>query len=308
MLEVRGLSKSYQLKNRVTRTVLKDVSFDLEDGKLLACVGRNGSGKSTLIKHLCGVLHPTQGTVKIDGLEVYPNRTRLLRQIGVQFGQKSSLIWDLPLIESLRFYKEAYKLGNREFSEFLGLAQRYFGLERLLQHPVRKMSFGERVISDFCLTFLHSPHYLFLDEPTIGLDEITKSSLREFLRAYAIDHRATVLLSTHLLGDVESVADQLMILNDGAVQYFGEVAGFRQAYFRHKIVSVKYRSVKDDQAVLTLLQRCQVVNQTHDYLRIRIPSDLHSEILPLLFTCLDIIDVSVNDVPLNDVILEMYGQ
>ncbi|AZR74384.1 hypothetical protein BBF96_13905 [Anoxybacter fermentans] len=308
MIEVTNLSKTYKIKRRKFKTVLNDINFSVDDGEIVACLGKNGSGKSTLIKLLCGVLSPSSGEIKINNLNPYKDRKKLLKNIGVLFSQKSVLIWDLPLIESFKLYRDVYRMDKKVFEKNLNFLVEKLNLEKLLHHPVRKFSFGERIKSEFAVTMIHKPKYIFLDEPTVGLDEITKSIFRNLIKEYVKETKATVFFATHLLGDVESIASKIMLLNDGTLQYYDTMEEFRKKYLTHKIISIYYTRVNNYQAFKELRLNCNVLQESFDYIRIKIDNKTINDMLPIILNTFDIIDISITDISLRNVIKEIYQQ
>src|SRR6185295_16693905 len=187
---------------------LVDVSFSLEAGELLAFIGPNGAGKSTTVKILSGILRPSSGRVEVDGLVPYEDRVRHVARIGVVFGQRSQLWWDLPVIDG--FDPERYRRRRDELVAMLRL-------EPLLDQPVRQLSLGQRMRAEFAAALLHDPAILFLDEPTIGLDAPSKLAVREFVRRLNREQGVTVLLTTHDMHDVEALAERVIVIGQGRV-------------------------------------------------------------------------------------------
>lgn len=204
---------------RETIRALRNVTFGVAVGDSVALLGANGAGKSTLIKILAGVLHPTKGSVELHGLDPWKSRRQYRKQIGVVFGHRSQLWWDLPVVESLRFLGIVYQVERREIRSKLELLTNVLDLDPLLHTPVRELSLGQRMRCEIAASLIHSPKVLLLDEPTIGLDIISRVQLREHLRVLAAEKRCTVLLSSHDLLDVEGVTGRLLILEEGGLVY-----------------------------------------------------------------------------------------
>ena len=206
-------------------TAVDGVSFSLEAGELVGYLGPNGAGKSTTIKMLTGLLVPTSGMLTVDGLVPWKERSRYVSRIGAVFGQRSTLWWDLPVIESFELLQPMYRIPmeryRRNLDEFVGRLE----MADFLDTPVRSLSLGQRMRADLCAALLHEPRLVFLDEPTIGLDVVAKERIRQFIRHIHEERGVTVLLTTHDLSDVERLCERVMILDHGRVLYDGSLPG-----------------------------------------------------------------------------------
>lgn len=210
---VRGLMR------RRTRTVeaLKDVSFSLERGELLGFIGPNGAGKSTTIKILSGILRPDAGRVEIDGLVPYADRIKHVGRIGVVFGQRTQLWWDLPVIDGFDLLRDIYRVDPARYVRTRDELVSLLRLERILDQPVRQLSLGQRMRAEIAAALLHEPSILFLDEPTIGLDAPSKLAVREFVKRLNRERGVTVLLTTHDMHDIEALAERVIVIGHGQV-------------------------------------------------------------------------------------------
>jgi ABC-2 type transport system ATP-binding protein len=207
------------LVRRRWRTVeaLKDVSFQLERGELLGFIGPNGAGKSTTIKILSGILRPDGGRVEIDGLVPYEDRIRHVGRIGVVFGQRTQLWWDLPVIDGFDLLRDIYRVDPKRYRDTRDELVALLRLERLLDQPVRQLSLGQRMRAEIAAALLHEPQVLFLDEPTIGLDAPSKLAVREFVKRLNRERGVTVLLTTHDMHDIEALAERVIVIGHGRV-------------------------------------------------------------------------------------------
>ncbi|WP_058302740.1 ABC transporter ATP-binding protein [Gorillibacterium timonense] len=235
---VRSLfSRDYREKEAVT-----DISFTLPDGEFAGYIGPNGAGKSTTIKMLTGILRPTSGTVRIGGLNPHKERRKVARRLGVVFGQRSQLWWDLPVKESYEILGAMYGIPDavrrKRESELIEL----LGLASFLDTPVRKLSLGQRMRADLAAAMLHDPDILFLDEPTIGLDANAKESIRGFLRTLNKEYGKTVLLTTHDMDDIEQLCSRVLVINDGSLRYDGSIPDLRERIGLPTVIRVRYRS------------------------------------------------------------------
>ncbi len=219
------ISRDYQIKKAVDK-----VSFQVEEGEILGVIGPNGAGKSTLVKLLTGILTESSGLIEVLGIN--PNQKRKInaKNIGVVFGHRSQLYWDLPLIESFRLSKYIYEIPDRLFKENLRLFLKLFELEESLQIPVRKLSLGQRIRGDLALALLHEPKILYLDEPTVGLDVLAKDRFRRYLLDINKKKKMTIFLTTHDLFDLEKLCRHLIILDKGKILYDGHLENFLKAH------------------------------------------------------------------------------
>lgn len=232
------LRRDYVLRTRVDgsrrrrRTVVRAVdavSLRIERGEAVGFVGANGAGKSTTIKMMTGILEPTSGQIRVLGRRPVPERRHLARRIGVVFGQRSQLWWDLPLRDSYRILAAMHRLTDRARDARLERLVEGLDLDAFLDRPVRQLSLGQRMRGEVAAALLHSPDLVILDEPTIGLDMVSKEGLRRFLREDRAERGTTLFLTTHDMGDVERLCERIAVVNSGAVAYDGELASFRAA-------------------------------------------------------------------------------
>lgn len=246
MIKVNQLSKIYRIAKPaeghfatlkslihpvyIERRAVDGINFTINDGEIVGYIGQNGAGKSTTIKMLSGILVPTSGEVRVNGLTPHRDRKKHLRNIGVVFGQKSSLWWDVPVIDSLNILKEMYRVDDVLFKKNLELFTDLLDLGPFLEQPVRQLSLGQRVRADLAAALMHDPKILFLDEPTIGVDVVAKERLREFVSEINRERGVTVLLTTHDVADMEKMVNRVMVINAGHLIYDGDIHGLRERY------------------------------------------------------------------------------
>lgn len=219
-----GLKGAFQdLFKRQYREVpaVKDITFQIPEGEICGYIGENGAGKSTTIKMLTGILVPTSGSLKVGGFVPFQEREKFVQHIGVVFGQRSQLWWDIGVIESFELLRKVYRVPQAAYKKRLDELVERLQLQDLLHRPVRKLSLGQRMRCELVAALLHNPSIVFLDEPTIGLDIVVKSEIREFLKDMNREHGTTILLTTHDLQDIEALCSRVIMLDDGQIIYDG---------------------------------------------------------------------------------------
>ena len=235
---VRGLfAPEYDVLTAVDR-----ISFDIEPGEVVGYIGPNGAGKSTTIKMLVGILVPTSGEVSVGGIVPHRQRMANARNIGVVFGQRTQLWWDLPVIESFELLRDIYRIPAAAYRDNRDRLIALMDLEPLLDVPVRQLSLGQRMRSDLAAALLHGPSLLFLDEPTIGLDAVSKLAIRDFVRELNRHRQVTVLLTTHDMDDIEALCDRVMVIGNGRILVDGSVDALRRRVRNERVLVVDYDS------------------------------------------------------------------
>lgn len=224
---VRERTEGSRRRRRGTVRAVDDISLRVERGEAIGFVGANGAGKSTTIKMMTGILQPTAGTVRVLGRDPVAERRALAREIGVVFGQRSQLWWDLPLGDSFRILAAMHRLSDRARDERLDRLTEGLRLGPLLDRPVRQLSLGQRMRGEVAAALLHSPALVILDEPTIGLDLVSQEGLRSFLREDRAERGTTLFLTTHDMGDVERLCERILVVDRGLVAYDGSIEAFR---------------------------------------------------------------------------------
>lgn len=214
---LKGSVKALFKPERRTITAVKDISFCIEPGEIVGYIGPNGAGKSTTVKMMSGILTPTSGEVRINGISPVKDRKRVVQQLGVVFGQRTQLYWDLRLGESFELLRRVYDVDDRTFRENMDMMNEILDIDSIIDTPVRQLSLGQRMRGDLAAAMLHSPRVLFLDEPTIGLDVDAKHAIRKFIRQINQTRGTTVILTTHDLGDIQELCKRLIIINHGVI-------------------------------------------------------------------------------------------
>jgi ABC-2 type transport system ATP-binding protein len=227
VFDVRRKAGFLRRERRQVRAV-DSISFTVARGEMEGYIGPNGAGKSTTIKMLTGILTPSGGRLRVAGIDPSRERTRLAHRIGVVFGQRTTLWWDLPLLDSYKLMHRMYRIPDGRYRENLDRLVELLDLGALLDVPVRQLSLGQRMRGDIAAALLHDPDVLYLDEPTIGLDVISKARVREFLREVNAERGTTVLLTTHDLQDIEQLCKRVMVIDHGRLMYDGPLAGLHE--------------------------------------------------------------------------------
>lgn len=228
------------LREKETVFALRDLSFVIEKGELVGYIGPNGAGKSTTVKILSGILTPDSGNVSVDGRIPWESRREHVRNIGVVFGQRMQLWWDVPILDSYGLLKEIYRIPDADYRQRLKELTEALQLENLLRTPLRQLSLGQRMRAELCGSLLHRPGLLFLDEPTIGLDAVSKLALRDFLRWENREHGTTILLTTHDMEDIAALCFRVMVLGHGQKLYDGDLPALLEKYDTSRTVTVRF--------------------------------------------------------------------
>lgn len=228
-----------------TIEALKNVSFDVEEGDIVGYIGPNGAGKSTTIKIMSGILNPTSGECKIMGYTPWKDRKQYVKNIGVVFGQRSQLWWDVPIIDSFELLKDIYKISDKEYNETLNELTETLNLKELLNRPLRQLSLGQKMKCELAGSLLHRPKILFLDEPTIGLDAVTKLAVREFIKKINKKWGTTIILTTHDMSDIDALTNKIILIGRGQILYNGSFSSIKHKYDNVKQIEVEFKQVYD---------------------------------------------------------------
>lgn len=255
IVEVNNFSKDYvinkhskgalsMLKNLIhTETEIKhavqDVSFSIDEGEIVGYIGPNGSGKSTTIKSLVGIMVPTSGDIRVNGLVPYKNRKLNAKNVGAIFGQRSQLWWDIPVYESLNMMKYIYKIDAAKFKQNLDMFTDILDMGSYINMPVRQLSLGQRIRADICMGLLHEPKVLYLDEPTIGLDVVVKNSIRELILEINKTKNTTVILTTHDVADIEKLCKRVILINKGKLEFDGDINNMKKMIQSEEVLDIE---------------------------------------------------------------------
>jgi ABC-2 type transport system ATP-binding protein len=319
-IEVDGLAKHFRVHRRgsglraslrsvvrrehVTVRAVDDVSFSLGAGEVVGFLGPNGAGKTTTLKCLSGLLHPTAGTVRVLGHQPHRRESAYLGRIAMVMGQRNSLFWDLPALDAFEVHRTVYRVPAARYREALDELVDLLALEPLLGKQVRVLSLGERMRCELAASLLHRPEVLFLDEPTLGLDVSAQAALRTFLRDYNARHGATVLLTSHYMGDVTALATRVLVIDRGTLRFDGDLAALVERHAPHRRVTVSLREVLPAER----LQRYgTVVAADGAAVTLEVPRADTTAVTTRLLVDLPVEDVSIEDPPVEDVVRAVFA-
>ena len=323
IIQVKDLYKEYRqrkgkegltgavkdLFHREYRTVkaVDGISFSIEKGEIIGYIGPNGAGKSTTIKMLIGILVPTNGKIDVNGIEPYKHREVNAKRIGVVFGQRTQLWWDIPVSETLSLMRYIYDVPEKQYLENLKTFSDILGLDKFIHTPVRQLSLGQRMRADMACALLHNPDILYLDEPTIGLDVVVKERIREFILEVNKKRNTTVILATHDMSDIERLSSRVMVINSGKLVYDGDLDALKRKYGTEEMVIAELPGKIEDTSELYKLGVDEV---TYDDNKITIKYDSakinSSIVVRWLVDKADTKDISIKVTPIEDVIRKMY--
>lgn len=322
VIAVNGLSKTFQVAKRTSGLrqaakslfhreytpveALKHVSFNIEPGEIVGYIGPNGAGKSTTIKVMSGILVPDAGSCKVMGYTPWEDRKRYVKHIGVVFGQRSQLWWDVPVADSFDLLRDIYSIPEQAYRHMLTLLTETLDLAQLLGTPVRQLSLGQRMRCELAASLLHSPSILFLDEPTIGLDAVSKLAVRQFIQTINREKGVTVILTTHDMSDIEALAHRIILIGKGSLLYDGTLQSLRGRFGAHKTVTLDY--VHSDKPLE--MTGADVLSWTPQQAVLRVNTEVLqvSELLGSLSRQLEITDVAIETRPIEELIVELYKE
>jgi ABC-2 type transport system ATP-binding protein len=307
---VWGAVQNLFVRDYKTLTAVDRVTFDIARGEMVGYIGPNGAGKSTTIKMLTGILVPTGGEIASNGFVPWKQRRHYVKTIGVVFGQRTQLWWDIAVVESFKLLRRIYDVTERDFAERMELFNHVLGIHDYLHTPVRKLSLGERMRCDLAAALLHNPPILFLDEPTIGLDVVAKDHIRQFLREINQRYQTTILLTTHDLDDIEELCRRIMIIDRGRLLYDGPLGLLKQKLLRSK--QVKF-ALKDSaqRAALAALEsnglRCEPVDELTYRIRFDRTQVETTELIRRILDAVEIRDLLIEDESIEEIVKRIYA-
>ena len=284
-----------------------EISFDICEGEIVGYIGANGAGKSTTIKMMCGILHPTSGSVTVDGMDFDKNRQQINKEMGVVFGQKTQLWWDIPLIETFKILKSIYEVPDDIYKERFDYLCELLDLNSFLTQTVRSLSLGQRMRADFAAALLHSPKILYLDEPTIGLDVLVKDKIRGAIKELNKKYGITVILTTHDMKDIEELCNRIIIIDKGKILYDGSLANIKYRFGNTKTVYIPSNINLDEKSLKEKFSNVTVDNIDQ---KIAIKFSLNDldldDMLLYLINTYHIKDFKIEDISIEDITKQLY--
>jgi ABC-2 type transport system ATP-binding protein len=280
------------------------VSFRIAEGEVVGFLGPNGAGKTTTLKCLTGLLHPTSGDVRVLGFAPHERRREFLEQITLVMGQRNSLFWDLPALDAFAVNQAIYRIPPAQYRETLDELVDLLGLEPLLGKQVRTLSLGERMRCEIAGSLLHRPRVLFLDEPTLGLDVNGQAAIREFLSSYNERHGATVLLTSHYMGDVTALAKRVLVIDSGRLRFDGDLGALLETHAPYRLLRVTLAEGAPTTALEAYGELTAVDGATAS---LRVPRADTASVAARLLADLPVTDVSIEDPPVEDVVRAVFA-
>lgn len=318
----KGAIKGLFSNEKVKKVAVDDISFSIGKGEIVGYIGSNGAGKSTTIKMMTGILNPTTGTCMVDGIDPSKNRKENAQNIGVVFGQRTQLWWDLPLSESFTILKEIYDVSDEAYKEQMAFLNRVLELDEFFDRPVRTLSLGQRMRADLGAALLHNPKVLYLDEPTIGLDLVVKDNIRKAIKEINAKYQTTVILTTHDIGDIEELCSRIIIIDEGKKIYDGTLENLKDTYGKRRKVTMEVRKPETIKE-LKLFQKVTGVNGVqiteNDYDSVldvesksyTVSFDKHKmqvpQILSAVMDLTEVTDIKLQETELAEIVKEIYN-
>ncbi|MBM6820327.1 ATP-binding cassette domain-containing protein [Clostridium saudiense] len=307
----KGAIKSFFSTEYVTKKAVDDISFEINDGEIVGYIGANGAGKSTTIKMMTGILTPTNGIVTVNGIVPYENREKNAKNIGVVFGQKTQLWWDLPISETFSLLKDIYDITDNDFEERMRFFKEILGLDEFFLNPVRTLSLGQRMRADLAAALIHNPKVIYLDEPTIGLDVVVKESVRKAIKEINAKYGTTIILTTHDLNDIEELCSRIIIIDKGKKIYDGEIEGVKEKYGYLTTVEIQ---VKEDNLEsfneFTDIKEDDEFNLTYKDNKLLVTFNKNkissADIIGRTMKKLNVVDFSIKETSIEDIVKKMY--
>ena len=283
-----------------------DVSFDIEEGEIVAYIGPNGAGKSTTIKMLCGILKGDTGQIRVNGFDPFAERKKYVREIGVVFGQKTQLWWDLPVGDSFELLKNIYNIPKEEYEknkdEILDILQ----IDNFINTPVRQLSLGQRMRCEIAASLLHNPKILFLDEPTIGLDAVAKVEVRNFIKEINRRKKVTVILTSHDMNDIEALTNRIIVIGHGKKLYDGTLNGIKRKFSNHKQLEILFNELKK----VPRMKDVKVIERGTEKIILDVDTNTNtiSSIIEKFAKECEIKDVNVINENIDNIIIKLYKE
>lgn len=318
-----NISKEYRVKKQQAslfqdlfnrkyseKVALKDVSFQVKKGEVVGYIGPNGAGKSTTIKIMTGILKPTQGTCRILGVDPMENRMQFVKRVGVVFGNRSNLMWDLPVIDSFNMMQKIYKIPRVDFLDNLHELVTLMNVQNFLNTPVRLLSLGQRMRCEIIVALLHSPEILFLDEPTLGLDARSKIAVHQFIKKINEEKNLTVVLTTHDMSDIEALTSRVIIIGKGSKLFDGDFSSIKDKYKQYKKVRIEINQLNQIDEVVSQIKNdfnCELMTISANEIVVGIKNDFE-RLIQFIFNTETIDNYQVQSLNIEEIIARYYSE
>jgi ABC-type uncharacterized transport system, ATPase component len=303
---LKNAIKTFFRRDYKTITAVDNMSFEIDEGEIVAYIGPNGAGKSTTIKMLTGILKPDGGTCIVGGMNPFQDRVKYVSNIGVVFGQKSQLWWDIPVEDSFDLLKDIYRISDNDYQEIKKELVKMLDLEDILKTPVRQLSLGQRMRCEIAASLIHSPKILFLDEPTIGLDAVSKVAVRKFIKEVNQKKRVTIILTSHDMNDIEALTNRIIVIGHGKKLYDGSLASIKKKFTPCKKLEIIHKGIKK----MPELQNVKVLesNKNRILLDIDMKYNTISSVIADYSALCEIEDVNVLEENIDNIIIDLYKE
>lgn len=309
----KGAIKSFFSREYIIKKAVDNISFEIEDGEIVGYIGANGAGKSTTIKMMTGILSPSSGTISINGLIPYEDREKNAKDIGVVFGQRTQLWWDLPLSETFSLLKDIYDVNDKDYKERMEFLNEVLEINEFILSPVRTLSLGQRMRADLAAALLHNPKIIYLDEPTIGLDVVVKEKVRSAIKEINKKYGTTVILTTHDLNDIEELCNRIIIIDNGIKIYDGSLSDIKGSYGYITTIEVQVKNLKGNEKFdinnemniskenleMKVLENKIIVRFNRNFTK-------QAEIISKIISKFDILDFSIIEISIEEIIKKIY--
>lgn len=309
----KGAIKSFFSREYIIKKAVDNISFEIEDGEIVGYIGANGAGKSTTIKMMTGILSPSSGTISINGLIPYEDREKNAKDIGVVFGQRTQLWWDLPLSETFSLLKDIYDVNDKDYKERMEFLNEVLEINEFILSPVRTLSLGQRMRADLAAALLHNPKIIYLDEPTIGLDVVVKEKVRSAIKEINKKYGTTVILTTHELNDIEELCNRIIIIDNGIKIYDGSLSDIKGSYGYITTIEVQVKNLKGNEKFdinnemniskenleMKVLENKIIVRFNRNFTK-------QAEIISKIISKFDILDFSIIETSIEEIIKKIY--
>lgn len=304
---LRGMIKSFFSREYEEVRAVDGISFDIEEGEIVGYIGANGAGKSTTIKMMCGILHPTSGTVTVDGMSFDTDRQRINGEMGVVFGQKTQLWWDIPLIETFKILKSIYEVSDEDYEERFEYLCELLDMKPFINQTVRSLSLGQRMRADFAAALIHSPKIVYLDEPTIGLDVLVKDKIRSAIKELNKKYGITVILTTHDMKDIEELCTRIIIIDKGSILYDGKLTDIKYRFGNTKTIFVPKNSAVTEEELVEKFGNVTVEEHDESIAIKFSQNDIEpDDVLLHLINNHHVKDFKIEDISIEDITKKLY--